>query len=239
MRSRSARARRAAFSSRVSRPPRSPGPGAPHGPRRGGSRSARPTGRSTSSTSRRASASRGVLWPGGRARTTCSTPPGPGAAFLDYDRDGRLDVYLVNGWRLDGSRVAERGRNALYRQRGDGTFEDVTDPAGVGGEGEWGAGVTVADYDNDGWPDILVTNFGPQRPLPQPRRRALRERGGAGRASRPRAGTRRRRSSTPTATAGSTSTSRSTSTARSRTCCTRSPRSPGAAWSRWPSVPSA
>jgi hypothetical protein len=85
---------------------------------------------------------------------------GAGAAFLDYDKDGRLDVYLVNGWRLEGSRVVERGRNALYHQRPDGSFEDVTDSAGVGGEGEWGCGVAVADYDDDGWPDILVTNFG-------------------------------------------------------------------------------
>ena len=85
---------------------------------------------------------------------------GAGAAFLDYDKDGRLDVYLVNGWRLDGARVVERGRNALYHQRPDGTFEDVTDAAGVGGEGQWGTGVAVADYDNDGWPDILVTSFG-------------------------------------------------------------------------------
>jgi hypothetical protein len=85
---------------------------------------------------------------------------GAGAAFLDYDKDGRLDIYLVNGWRLDGEKVVVRGRNALYRQRGDGTFEDRTDAAGVGGEGEWGAGVAVADYDNDGWADILVTSFG-------------------------------------------------------------------------------
>jgi len=85
---------------------------------------------------------------------------GAGAAFLDYDRDGRLDIYLVNGWSLDGSRVVERGRNALYRGLPDGTFADVTDRAGVGGEGQWGAGAFVADYDNDGWPDILVTNFG-------------------------------------------------------------------------------
>jgi hypothetical protein len=47
---------------------------------------------------------------------------GSGAAFLDYDGDGRLDIYLVNGWRLDGSKVVERGRNALYRQR-------ATDPS--------------------------------------------------------------------------------------------------------------
>jgi hypothetical protein len=85
---------------------------------------------------------------------------GTGVAFLDYDQDGRLDVYVVNAWRLEGTSVVERGRSALYHQRPDHTFEDVTDAAGVGGEGEWGAGVTVADYDNDGWPDILVTNFG-------------------------------------------------------------------------------
>jgi hypothetical protein len=85
---------------------------------------------------------------------------GSGAAFLDYDKDGRLDVYLPNGWRLEGATVAERGRNALYRQRPDGTFEDATERAGVGGEGQWGAGVAVADYDNDGWPDIFVTSFG-------------------------------------------------------------------------------
>jgi len=85
---------------------------------------------------------------------------GAGAAFLDYDKDGRLDIYLVNGWRLDGARVVARGKNALYHQRPDGTFEDATDQAGVGGEGQWGTGVAVADYDNDGGPDILVTSFG-------------------------------------------------------------------------------
>ena len=85
---------------------------------------------------------------------------GAGAAFLDYDKDGRLDVYLANGWRIEGGNVVSRGRNALYHQRGDGTFEDVTDAAGVDGHGQWGAGVAVADYDNDGWADILVTSFG-------------------------------------------------------------------------------
>jgi hypothetical protein len=86
---------------------------------------------------------------------------GAGCAFLDFDRDGRLDIYLVNGWRLEGSRVVERGKNALYRGTVDGAFEDVTDRAGCGGEGRWGAGVAAADYDGDGWTDILVTNFGP------------------------------------------------------------------------------
>ena len=86
---------------------------------------------------------------------------GSGAAFLDYDRDGRLDIYLVNGWRLEGSRIVERGQHALYRGLPDGTFRDVTVEAGVGGEGHWGSGAFVADYDADGLPDILVTNFGP------------------------------------------------------------------------------
>jgi hypothetical protein len=86
---------------------------------------------------------------------------GTGVAWLDYDRDGFLDAYIVNGWKLEGERVVEKGRNALYRNRGDGTFEDVTDRARVGGEGHWGSGVSVADYDGDGWPDILVTDFGP------------------------------------------------------------------------------
>ncbi len=85
---------------------------------------------------------------------------GTGAAFLDYDRDGRLDLYVVNGWRLDGARVVERGRNALYHGLPGGRFEDVTDRAGVVGDGAWGAGVAVADYDADGRPDLFVTNFG-------------------------------------------------------------------------------
>jgi enediyne biosynthesis protein E4 len=86
---------------------------------------------------------------------------GAGIAFLDYDKDGILDVYVVNGWRLDGSSVVEKGRNALYKGLPGGSFRDVTDEAGVGGEGAWGSGVFVADYDGDGWPDILLTNFGP------------------------------------------------------------------------------
>ena len=85
---------------------------------------------------------------------------GSGVAFLDYDRDGRLDVYLPNGWCLEGGRIVERGRAALYRGMPDGTFRDVTTEAGVGGEGEWGTGVVAADYDGDGWTDLFVSNFG-------------------------------------------------------------------------------
>ncbi len=84
---------------------------------------------------------------------------GSGLALLDYDGDGDMDLYLVNGWRLDGSEVIEKGANRLYRNRGDGRFEDVTHEAGVGDEG-WGCGVAVGDADGDGDPDLFVTNFG-------------------------------------------------------------------------------
>jgi hypothetical protein len=85
---------------------------------------------------------------------------GSGAAFLDFNRDGRLDIYVVNAWKLDGASIVERGKNALYEGMPDGTFRDVTDAAGAGGEGQWGQAVTVADVDDDGWPDIFVTAFG-------------------------------------------------------------------------------
>jgi hypothetical protein len=102
-----------------------------------------------------------VLWCGRPGKDHLLDSAGTGAAFLDYDRDGRLDIYLVNAWRLEGAEVVEKGRNALYRGLADGSFRDVTDEAGVGGEGHWGCGVVAADYDADGWPDLLVTNFGP------------------------------------------------------------------------------
>jgi hypothetical protein len=85
---------------------------------------------------------------------------GAGAAFLDYDGDGVLDVYVANGWRLEGDRIVERGRNALYHGLPGGRFEDVTDQAGVGGDGRWSSGAFAADYDGDGRTDILVTTFG-------------------------------------------------------------------------------
>ena len=85
---------------------------------------------------------------------------GTGGAFLDYDGDGFLDIYIVNAWKLKNGAPEIKGANALYRNRGDGTFEDVTKQSGVGDRG-WGGGVCVADYNNDGAPDLYVTNFGP------------------------------------------------------------------------------
>jgi hypothetical protein len=84
---------------------------------------------------------------------------GAGLALLDYDGDGDLDLYVVNGWRLQGTSVAERGVSRLYRNRGDGTFEDVTGPSGAGLD-VWGCGVAVGDPDGDGDPDLFVTAIG-------------------------------------------------------------------------------
>jgi hypothetical protein len=88
-----------------------------------------------------------------------------GCAFFDYDGDGDMDIYFVNGAYVEGFSSVQgrrfRGKlaNALYRNNGDGTFTDVTAQAGVGDKG-MGMGVSVADYDNDGHPDLFVTNYG-------------------------------------------------------------------------------
>ena len=84
---------------------------------------------------------------------------GAGAAWLDYDLDGSLDLYVINGSTFDRA-VGQGERNRLYRGDGKGRFADVTERAGVGDRG-WGYGVAVGDYDNDGDPDLYVTNLGP------------------------------------------------------------------------------
>ena len=84
---------------------------------------------------------------------------GPGVAFLDYDNDGWMDVYIVNSGPSDFFTPKAPLRNALYRNNRDGTFTDVTEKAGVAG-GTFGMGVAVGDYDNDGYPDLLVTAYG-------------------------------------------------------------------------------
>ena len=84
---------------------------------------------------------------------------GPGCAFLDYDGDGWLDLYLVNSGPCDFYKPSVLPRNALYKNNRDGTFTDVTQEAGVPG-GTFGMGVAVGDYDNDGHPDLFVTSYG-------------------------------------------------------------------------------
>jgi len=84
---------------------------------------------------------------------------GAGCAFLDYDNDGWMDIYLVNSGKADFYTPPRPLRNALYRNNRDGTFTDVTEKAGVGGGG-YGMGVAVGDYNGDGLPDIYLTQFG-------------------------------------------------------------------------------
>jgi hypothetical protein len=81
---------------------------------------------------------------------------GCGAAFLDYDNDGWLDIFLLSGTTLDGSR---KGSNRLYKNNRDGTFSDVTARSGLGRTG-WASAVAVGDYNNDGFEDLFVTNWG-------------------------------------------------------------------------------
>ncbi len=87
---------------------------------------------------------------------------GCGAGFIDYDNDGNLDVFLVNGSTLAGFPKGEEPINHLYRNRGDGTFTDVTQASGLGASG-WGQGVCAGDIDNDGYEDLFVTYFGRNR----------------------------------------------------------------------------
>ena len=85
---------------------------------------------------------------------------GSGCGWIDYDQNGLLDLYLVNGAATRVYSPKQPLRSALYRNNGDGTFADVTEKAGVGAEGLFGMGVAVGDYDNDGFPDLLVLGYG-------------------------------------------------------------------------------
>lgn len=91
---------------------------------------------------------------------------GGGAVFLDYDQDGHLDIYVSNGNYTEGLSLNEdhepntKSQNHLFRNLQNGTFEDVTDKARVGDKG-YGMGITVGDYNNDGYPDIYISNHGP------------------------------------------------------------------------------
>ncbi|MGA2569491.1 MAG: CRTAC1 family protein [Terracidiphilus sp.] len=88
---------------------------------------------------------------------------GPGVCLIDYDNDGWLDIYFVNGSTYDAlAGKAAPPRAALFHNNHDGTFSDVTEKAGVANE-RWGYGCAVGDYDNDGWPDLYVTNNGMNR----------------------------------------------------------------------------
>ncbi len=84
---------------------------------------------------------------------------GAGCAWIDYDQDGFMDIYLVNGAATRAYTPKQPLHSALYHNNGDGTFTEVTKSAGVGAEGLFGMGVAVGDYDNDGWPDLYVLGY--------------------------------------------------------------------------------
>jgi enediyne biosynthesis protein E4 len=88
---------------------------------------------------------------------------GGGVALIDYDNDGWLDIYFVNSLTYDGLSGKDKPTHAaLFHNNHDGTFTDAAEKAGVQND-RWGVGVAVGDYDNDGWPDMYVTNYGKNR----------------------------------------------------------------------------
>ena len=84
---------------------------------------------------------------------------GSGGAFIDFDGDGYLDVFLLNGGWTPGTSKNRNFNHALYRNRHDGTFEDVTSKSGIQPNTSYGMGAAVGDYDNDGHDDLFITNF--------------------------------------------------------------------------------
>ena len=104
----------------------------------------------------------GITWAHDNAMSDAHYLPetmGPGVAFIDYDRDGWMDIFLVNSGPSDFWTPQKPTRNALYHNNRDGTFTDVTEKAGLAGA-SFGMGVAVGDYNNDGYPDIFVTAYG-------------------------------------------------------------------------------
>jgi hypothetical protein len=106
-------------------------------------------------------AASGISWVHVNGRSPMAHLPetvGAGCAFLDYDNDGWMDIYLVNSGRCDFYEPPQPLRNALFHNNRDGTFTDVTQKAGVSGDA-YGMGVAVGDYDGDGFPDLYVTQY--------------------------------------------------------------------------------
>jgi enediyne biosynthesis protein E4 len=104
----------------------------------------------------------GIVWKHDNAMSVRRYLPesmGPGVAIFDYDNDGWMDLYFTNSGPADFFQPDHPLRNALYHNNHDGTFTDVTEKAGVAGR-DFGIGVAAADYDGDGWTDLLVTTYG-------------------------------------------------------------------------------
>ena len=145
---------------------------------------------------------------------------GSGVGLIDYDNDGWLDIYLVNGSTFDALDGKETPPHAaLFHNNHDGTFTDVAAKAGVTND-RWGFGVAIADYDNDGWPDIFVSNWGKNRLYHNNHDGTftdVAEKAGVA-LDDPLRGTPAPPGATTTATAGSISSSPDTSTTTGTTC---------------------
>ena len=148
---------------------------------------------------------------------------GSGGLFFDFDDDGWLDIFLVDGGSFADPTVAQRARHRLFRNRGNGTFEDVTAASGIRHR-EYGMGACAGDYDNDGLIDLYVTNVGPNVAVSEYWVMAGSAKYRTRAAPIPRCGARAARSSISTVTATSISSSRTTSTRlRARTSSAETP----------------
>ena len=101
-----------------------------------------------------------VIYGGVESKRYILEATGCGCAFIDYDNDGWIDIFLLSGTRLTGD--PPEATNRLYKNNRDGTFTDVTEKAGLKAVG-WASGVCIGDYNNDGFEDLFVTNFGQNR----------------------------------------------------------------------------
>jgi hypothetical protein len=118
-----------------------------------------PLGFSFTNVAREAGLNARTVYGGQDTNTYLVETTGTGAAALDYDDDGWVDIFLVNGSVLEGFPKGAAPTNHLYRNKGNGTFEDVTERAGLAQSG-WGQAACAADYDNDGRADLFVTYWG-------------------------------------------------------------------------------
>jgi len=124
-----------------------------------GADAAQPLGLLFTDTARAAGITHKTIYGGEKTNKYLLETTGCGVAFFDYDDDGWLDLFFVNGSRLEGFPKGQEPVNHLYRNNRDGTFTDVTEKAGLLHSG-WGQGVCIGDYDNDGFEDLFVSYWG-------------------------------------------------------------------------------